>query len=118
MFQIVFNDISAAEMAQMPKGLQLEILSEFDGLPGKLEKPDGEQFGIMERDGKKIYRYRAQEYRIYFEPSPDGIVIHRVLHKNSLKDFLYRTKLAAVEEDDILQNSPKFWEMIHEGKKN
>ena len=32
MYQIVFNEISAAEMARIPKELQLELLAEFQFL--------------------------------------------------------------------------------------
>ncbi len=32
-FQIIFTPTSAAELARMPKELQLQILGEFRGLP-------------------------------------------------------------------------------------
>ena len=51
MFQIVFNDRSAAELAQLPKVLQLQILSEFNFLPEDLEKADPEKFGKLHREG-------------------------------------------------------------------
>ncbi|MDL5054819.1 type II toxin-antitoxin system RelE/ParE family toxin [Oscillatoria laete-virens NRMC-F 0139] len=116
MFQIIFNEVSAAEMAEIPKLLQLDILSEFDRLPDDLENPSDEKFGKLERDGKKLYRYRAKEYRIYFEPTERGILIHRVLHANSLKDFLYRTRLPLTDEDEVLQADKKFWELISEAE--
>ena len=67
MFQIVFNELSAAEISQLPKKLQLELLAEFQILPEDLDKLDSKRFGVIERDNKKLYRYRAKEYRIYFE---------------------------------------------------
>jgi hypothetical protein len=36
-FQVIFNRISAAEMAALPKDLQLDLLAEFQFLPGDLE---------------------------------------------------------------------------------
>ena len=66
MYQIVFNEISAAEMAAIPKELQLELLAEFQFLPDDLDQLDSKSFGIIEREGKKLYRYRAHDYRIYF----------------------------------------------------
>ena len=33
MFQIVFNEISAAEMAALPTALQLDLLADFEVLP-------------------------------------------------------------------------------------
>jgi mRNA-degrading endonuclease RelE of RelBE toxin-antitoxin system len=115
MFQIIFNDVSAAELSALPKGLQLDILAEFNFLPEDLEKADHEKFGRLKRGGRKLWRYRARDYRIYFEKNDDGLLIHRVLHKNSLKDFLYRTKLP-MAEDETLEKSAAFWELIDQRK--
>ena len=38
MYQIVFNEISAAEMARIPKELQLKLLAEFQFLPENLDR--------------------------------------------------------------------------------
>ncbi len=116
MFQIVFNELSAAEMAQLPKELQLELLAQFQFLPEDLDKLDPERFGIVEREGKKLHRYRAKDYRIYFERTEEGITVHRVLHKNTIRDFLFRTKLP-MAEDDQLGQSKNFWRLIQEGEK-
>ncbi len=116
MFQIVFNEISAAEMSALPTGMQLDLLAEFQFLPEDLDKLDPERFGRIVRDGKTLHRYRAKDYRIYFERAEEGITIHRVLHKNTLRDFLFRSKLPMGEEDDTLAGKPGFWELIEEGK--
>ena len=42
MYQIVFNEISAAEMARIPKELQLELLAEFQFLPDDLDSTDSQ----------------------------------------------------------------------------
>jgi hypothetical protein len=42
-------------------------------------------------------------------------VIHRVLHKNSLKDFAFRSQLP-LSEDELLAENPKFWELIKSGE--
>jgi len=119
MFQIVFNEISAAEMSALPKGLQLDLLDEFQVMPEDLEdKLDGERFGSIERDGKKLYRYRASEYRIYFEKAAEGIVVHRVLHKNTIRDFLFRAKLPMPAEDEQLGQQKGFWRLIDEGARS
>ncbi|MBV9998128.1 MAG: hypothetical protein JO015_03345 [Verrucomicrobia bacterium] len=116
MYQIVFNEISAAEMAAIPKELQLELLAEFQFLPDDLDQLDSKSFGIIEREGKKLYRYRAHDYRIYFERSPEGVLVHRVLHKNTIRDFLFRSKLP-MAEDEQLTRSSEFWRLIEEGEK-
>jgi mRNA-degrading endonuclease RelE of RelBE toxin-antitoxin system len=116
MYQIVFNEISAAEMARIPKDLQLELLTEFQFLPDDLDHLDSKAFGIIEREGKRLYRYRTNDYRIYFERSVEGILVHRVLHKNTIRDFLFRSKLPMGEDEQLEQNA-SFWKLIDEGKK-
>ena len=115
MFQIVFNKLSAAEMARLPQELQLDLLSEFEVLPEDLENLDPGKFGLIEREGKKLFRFRTREYRIYFERGPEGITIHRVLHKNTIRDFLFRTRLP-MAEDEQLGQATDFWKLIEEGK--
>jgi mRNA-degrading endonuclease RelE of RelBE toxin-antitoxin system len=114
-FQIIFNPTSAAELARMPKELQLHILGEFRGLPQEVMSTELERFGKLERHNKILHRFRLGDYRIYFERHELGIVVHRILSKNSLKDFLFRSSLP-VKEDEALQENPKFWELIESAK--
>jgi mRNA-degrading endonuclease RelE of RelBE toxin-antitoxin system len=116
MFQIIFNELSAAEMSALPKKLQLDLLAEFQILPEDLDHLDARHFGVIEREGKKLYRYRARDYRIYFEKMPEGITIHRVLHKNTFRDFLFRSRLP-VAEDQQLSKAREFWQLIEQGEK-
>jgi mRNA-degrading endonuclease RelE of RelBE toxin-antitoxin system len=116
MFQIVFNELSAAEISALPKTLQLDLLAEFQILPEDLDNLDAKRFGVIERDRKKLYRYRAKDYRIYFEKTAEGVTVHRVLHKNTLRDFLFRSKLPT-SEDAQLGNTREFWKLIDEGKR-
>ena len=113
MFQIIFNPISAAEMSTLPKGLQLDLLAEFQFLPEDLDQLGGEQFGMIHREGRTLYRYRCLDYRIYFEPHHQGLLVHRVLHKNTLRDFLFRSKLPMTEDEQVA-NAGDFWKLIDE----
>lgn len=115
-FQVIFNSISAGEMATLPKDLQLDLLAEFHFLPSDLDSLDGEKFGRVSRDGRSLHRYRARDYRIYFERHPDGILIHRVLHKNTIRDFLFRSNLPLDEEDGELAKTSDFWSLIREAE--
>ena len=72
MFQIIFNELSAAEISALPKKLQLELLAQFQILPEDLDQLDSQRFGVIERAGKKLYRYRAKDYRIYFAKTDEG----------------------------------------------
>lgn len=95
----------------MPKDLQLDILGEFRGLPQEIMSTELERFGKLERAGKTMHRFRIGDYRVYFERHELGVVVHRILSKNSLKDFLFRSSLP-LGEDEALQENPKFWELI------
>src|SRR5262250_3651438 len=116
MFQIIFNELSAAEISALPKSLQLELLAEFQIMPEDLDRLDSKRFGVIERDGKRLHRFRAKDYRIYFEKTDEGITVHRVLHKNTLRDFLYRSKLP-ISEDAQLGQTKEFWKLIEEGER-
>ena len=114
---MIFNEISAAEMAALPKELQLELLSEFHLLPEDLDHLDSTRFGRVERSKRILHRYRAKDYRIYFEKHPAGVLIHRVLHKNTIRDFLFRSSLPMDEEDEQLAAAKGFWKLIEEAEK-
>jgi mRNA-degrading endonuclease RelE of RelBE toxin-antitoxin system len=116
MFQIIFNELSAAEMSALPKKMQLGLLEQFQILPEDLDHLDSKHFGVIEREGQKLYRYRAKDYRIYFAKTEDGIKVHRVLHKNTFRDFLFRSKLP-VAEDQQLGKTREFWKLIEQGEK-
>jgi len=100
-------------MSALPKDLQLDLLAEFQILPSDLDSLDGADFGRIRRDGRTLHRYRCRDHRIYFEKHPDGILIHRVLHKNTIRDFLFRSKLPMTEDDQV-EGTDQFWKMIHD----
>jgi len=110
-FQIIFNPTSAAELAAMPKKLQLEILGQFRGIPQEMVESDLETFGKLQKSGRLLYRFRLADYRVYFERHRLGVVVHRILTRNSLRDFLYRSNLKA-GEDQALEANPEFWSQI------
>ena len=114
-FQIIFNPVSAAELSKMPRELQLSILGDFRGLPQDVLNSDLEKFGKLERAGKTLHRFRIGDYRVYFERHDLGIVVHRILNRNSLKDFLFRSSLPT-GEDQALEENPKFWELIESAR--
>ena len=110
-FQIIFNPTSAAELAKMPKELQLQILGEFRGLPQQVVGPELGHFGQLQQGGRTLHRFRVGDYRVYFELHELGVVVHRILSRHTLKDFYFRSGLK-LEEDEALQQNPKFWELI------
>ncbi len=117
MLEIIFNEISAAELAALPRTLQLELLSEFQLLPTDLaEREAPSHFGRIEREGKRLSRFRASDYRIYFETRPEGVIVHRILHRNTIRDFLFRSGLPMTDEDEV-RHVKAFWELIEEGNR-
>jgi mRNA-degrading endonuclease RelE of RelBE toxin-antitoxin system len=114
-FQIIFTPTSAGEVSRMPKELQLQILGEFRGLPQQVIGTELDDFGKLERGGRILHRFRIGEFRVYFERHELGVLVHRILSRNTLKDFLYRSGLK-LEEDEALQQNPKFWEMIESAR--
>jgi len=114
-FQIIFTPISAAELARMPKELQLQILGEFRGLPQQVISTELDDFGKLERGGRTLHRFRVGDYRVYFERHELGVLVHRILSRHTLKDFFFRSGLK-VAEDEALQQNPKFWEMMAAAK--
>lgn len=114
-FQIIFTPTAAAELARMPKELQLQILGDFRGLPQQVRGTELEQFGKLEQGARTLHRFRLGDYRVYFERHELGVLVHRVLSRNTLKDFLYRSGLK-IGEDEALQENPKFWELIESAR--
>jgi mRNA-degrading endonuclease RelE of RelBE toxin-antitoxin system len=114
--QIVFNEISAREISALPTLQQLELLSKFRVTPHDLENLDEERFGKLEREGRTLFRYRFNDLRIYFSVEDLKVLVHRVLHKNSFQDFLYRGGMKVRDEDEALSDAGGFWELIDEGE--
>jgi len=114
-FQIIFTPASASEVARMPKELQLQILGEFRGLPQQVIGTELDDFGKLERGGRILHRFRIGDFRVYFERHELGVLVHRILSRNTLKDFLYRSGIK-LEEDEALEQNPKFWEMIESAR--
>ena len=115
MFQIIFTPVSAAELTKMPKELQLQILGDFRGLPQQVLATELDQFGKLEYGKRVLHRFRLGDYRVYFERHELGVLVHRILSRNTLKDFWFRSGLTD-DEDENLQKNPKFWEMIAAAK--
>ncbi len=114
MLQIIFSPVSAKELAAMARPLQIELIDGFQVMPQDFEHVADGKFGQITRNGKRIYRYRVKDYRIYFEKQ-DGIIrVLCILHKNSLKDCFFRSKLP-ISEDQLLQDNPKFWQLLESG---
>ena len=117
MHQIVLSDSATAELSQIDKLKQLEIVTEFSRL--RKETTDAGKGGIsaIQKGGRTIYRCRFKDYRIYFEKNSDQLVVHHVLHGNTLRDFFVRSNLD-IQNDDEFEESAKFWKFIEQRQIN
>jgi len=118
MLQIVFNEISAAELSKLPTPTQFTLLEALNIQPEDVENQQLERrYGVLARGKEKLYRCRAGDHRIYFAVEGPHVKVHRVLHKNTLQDFLFRSNLGGAGEDEALGQSKSFWKLIEEGEK-
>jgi mRNA-degrading endonuclease RelE of RelBE toxin-antitoxin system len=109
MLQIVFNEISAAELSRLPTQIQFVLLEQELRLT--------KRFGVITHGKNKLYRCRAGDYRIYFAVEGAHVKVHRVLHKNTIQDFLFRSNLGSAGEDAALGEAKGFWKLIEDGER-
>lgn len=111
MYQVTFSDQSMCELNKLDKLAQLGMIDPISRLtPGDLANPR-EPLGRFSRRGKVFYRLRAGDFRFYFELRGDTLHTHYILHKSSLEDFLFRTKLP-VSEQQLFEQDSKFWKYL------
>src|SRR5207247_10867597 len=103
-------------LSAVAEAFQLALLVEFQTVCEDIDSLDARRVGVIEGAVKKLLRYRAKDYRIYFEKRAEGITVHRVLHKNTFRDFLFRSKLP-MAEDDQLGKAREFWRLIEQGER-
>lgn len=111
MFQVTFSDQCLKELSKIETLEQLEVIGPLSQLSELQLNNPKEPLGRFSRGKKTVYRLRSGEYRLYFER--DGITLHTVciLHKNTLTDFIFRTKLPISEEQLVEQHS-SFWKYL------
>ena len=117
MYQVTFSEQSLSELNKLDQLKQLELADMIGSLsPAALENPN-EKIGVFNRDGKRLYRIRAGEFRIYFKVrSEDEIFCEVILPQHSLTDFVYRTKLP-LAEDQIVEQHSSFWSYLESLRK-
>jgi len=118
MLQIIFNEISAAELSKLSNQVQFALLEALNIQPDDVEQGKLEQrYGLITRGKDRLYRCRAGDHRLYFAVEGTHVKVHRVLHRNSLQDFLFRSDLGSAGEDEVLAESKSFWKLIEQGEK-
>lgn len=111
MFQVNFSEQSMAELNQLDPRTQMMLIEVVSSLKQEdLEHP-GEELGRFHRSGVTFYRVRAGEFRIYFEQQGECLHAHYILHKNTLSDFVFRTKMP-ITEDLMVEQHDSFWKYL------
>lgn len=111
MFQVTFSEQALRELEKLPTLKQLAVIDPLSNLSEyQLNHPE-EPLGSFKRDGKTIYRLRSGEHRIYFRREGTSLLTLCILHKNTLTDFIFRTKLPITEEQLAEQHS-SFWKYL------
>jgi mRNA interferase RelE/StbE len=112
MFQVNFSEQSMHELNQLDTRSQMILVEVVSTLSqDQLDHPN-EELGRFHRNGKTYYRVRAGEFRIYFEQQgSESLFAHYILHKNTLSDFIFRSKLP-VSEEFLAEQHDSFWKYL------
>lgn len=111
MFQVNFSEQSMTEMNRLETGIQLQLMEHISGLTDEQLASPREPLGRFHRDGITYYRLRAGEYRIYFSIQEEILYCHYILPRNTLTDFVFRSKLPVTEEV-MVENHKSFWKYL------
>src|SRR4051812_6259473 len=101
MHQIVLSDSASSELAQLGKLEQLDIVSEFSLLRMNEIKQGQSGMSEIRKGSRTVFRYRFKDYRIYFEKKNDQLIVHHVLHGNTLRDFFVRSNLDVQNDEEF-----------------
>ena len=70
-----------------------------------------EPLGRFSRGRETFYRLRSGDYRLYFTVVGENLHTHCILHRNTLTDFIFRSKLPITEEQLVEQHT-SFWKYL------
>ncbi|MBK1880364.1 type II toxin-antitoxin system RelE family toxin [Pelagicoccus mobilis] len=111
MFQVTFSEQALHELEKLPTMKQLAVIDPLSNLTEyQLNHPE-EPLGSFKRDGKVTYRLRSGEHRIYFHRENGELNTICILHKNTLTDFIFRTKLP-ISEEQLEEQHSSFWKYL------
>ena len=116
MFQVTFSDQSMVEMNKLDMHQQLHLVESISNLTPKHLANPKDPLGRFNRQGTTFYRLRAGDFRCYFEVDGDSVYNHCILHRNTLTDFIFRSKLPMTEEQ-IAEQHTSFWRYLETLKK-
>lgn len=111
MYQVNFSEQSMKELNQLDITEQMEIAEIISSITKEQLANPHDALQSFHRDNTIYYRVRANDFRIYFELMDDQLFAHYILHKNTLADFIFRTKLP-VKEEFLAEQEDSFWKYL------
>ena len=111
MYQVNFSEQSMKELNQLDITKQMEIAEIISSITKEALANPTEALQSFHRDKTVYYRVRANDFRIYFELKDEQLYAHYILHKNTLSDFIFRTKLP-VNEEFLAEQEDSFWKYL------
>lgn len=117
MFQVTFSDQSMDELNNLEMSDQLHLVEQISNVTSDQLSHPREPLSKFSRGGTTFYRLRAGDFRCYFEIESNTLYSHYILHKNTLPDFVFRSKLP-LSEDLIMEQHQSFWKYLNSLKKN
>lgn len=109
--QVTFSDQSMTQLNALPTFEQLRLMDTISAIRTEdLNNPKGD-LGHFTRGKVTYYRVRAGDFRCYFEVKGDTIYSHYITHKNTLTDFVFRTKLP-ISEETMIEQHKSFWKYL------
>ncbi len=111
MYQINFSDQSMATLNNLEKWDQMPIIEKLSCISPRDLEIFTEDLGKFSRNGKSLYRLRANEYRLYFEIRGDTLFCQYILNQHTLSDFVFRFKLP-FSDDQAIEKHKSFWQYL------
>jgi mRNA interferase RelE/StbE len=111
MYQVNFSEQSMKELNQLDITKQMEIAEIISSITKEALANPTETLQSFHRDKTVYYRVRANDFRLYFELKDEQLFAHYILHKNTLSDFIFRTKLP-VNEEFLAEQEDSFWKYL------
>ncbi len=111
MFQVNFSEQSIHELNQLDTRSQMILVEIISSLTQEQLDHPNDDLGCFYRSGKRFYRVRAGEFRIYFEQQSETLYAHYILHRNTFIDFVFRSKLPVTEEF-LIEQHDSFWKYL------
>ena len=111
MYQVNFSEQSMVEFNKLDIREQMNITDIICSISKEDLAHPSDFLQSFNRNNTIYYRVRANDFRIYFELREDTLFAHYILHKNTLSDFIFRTKLP-YKEEFLAEQEESFWKYL------